>query len=190
MCVNHAMKLTPLSIVSAALATAAASSSAYHNKTIRSDYGVGFEAVAGNLAVDAGVIDMRSFLRGTRAFNASKYMMDQNYSLEIETHYDDNEDEDFNVTSDSEDLSDDDDDLDDEEVVDLEFIEIDAGDDFTGRRLQATPTYVVDKMTNRDKKWLNSHNSRRKKYHIKYGSSYLPLMWSHKLKRKVRMIFW
>ncbi len=182
------MKLPSLPILSAALAMATASSSAHSNKTIHPDSDIGFEAVADNLAFDAGVIDIRSFIRGTVAFNASKHLVDHNDSLGVEMPYHDHEDEDFDVTEDIFDDEDDLDDDDDDEGDDFEFIEVDPIDGLTGRRLRTTPTYVVDKMTNRDKKWLNSHNNRRKKYHLKYGSSYSPLMWSHKLKRKVRLI--
>jgi hypothetical protein len=37
-------------------------------------------------------------------------------------------------------------------------------------------------MTNTDENWLQSHNTRRKSWHTRYGKSYVPLQWSNALK--------
>mmetsp|Transcript_7356 Transcript_7356/g.12104 ORF Transcript_7356/g.12104 Transcript_7356/m.12104 type:complete len:494 (+) Transcript_7356:153-1634(+) len=37
-------------------------------------------------------------------------------------------------------------------------------------------------MTDRDKEWLEAHNSRRQRWHRNYGKDYVPLKWSNSLK--------
>ncbi|KAL9184535.1 hypothetical protein ACHAXT_012505 [Thalassiosira profunda] len=46
--------------------------------------------------------------------------------------------------------------------------------------LPVNPKIAIDA---RDKEWLDSHNDRRKRFHQKYGKSYVPLQWSDALKK-------
>lgn len=41
-----------------------------------------------------------------------------------------------------------------------------------------------NKLSPRSQSWLDSHNTRRKKYHTKYKSSYIPLQWSDSLAKQ------
>ena len=54
-------------------------------------------------------------------------------------------------------------------------------DESYGRQRKAK---IPTKLSLRDKSWLASHNSRRKKYHSKYKSKYIPLKWSSALQKE------
>lgn len=168
------MKLLQLCMI---IATYTVANAEHHGNITQLDDGDGFEEVAENFYRDAGVVDIRPFLRGANAFNSSENLIN---SLDFQKYYYEH-DEDDDDSNESDDLLDDEE---DDEEIDFTLDDIDDG---SGRRLQTTPNEVLKTMNNRDKKWLSSHNSRRKKYHIKYGSSYSPLMWSRKLKKKVSL---
>ncbi|KAL3789694.1 hypothetical protein ACHAWO_001042 [Cyclotella atomus] len=48
---------------------------------------------------------------------------------------------------------------------------------------QLKPSNKSPKLSSRSQSWLNSHNTRRKSYHTKFESSYVPLSWSEELAR-------
>ncbi len=173
------MKLLQLSILIATNTIANASPNEHDGNITQLDDGVCFEEVAENFYRNSGVVDIRSFLRGASAFNSSENLNDlidfQKFYYEHDDEDDDDNDEPLDIVDDEE----------DDEDIDSTIV--DEIDDGSGRRLQTTPEKVLKTMNNRDKKWLSSHNSRRKMYHNKYGSSYSPLMWSHKLKKKVSL---
>lgn len=56
----------------------------------------------------------------------------------------------------------------------------------SGAAISSTQTVSKIDMTNTDEKWLQSHNTRRKSWHTRYGKSYVPLQWSNALKSQAR----
>jgi len=60
--------------------------------------------------------------------------------------------------------------------------EIISGGSFRSKELRYTINLNEAQMTDRDIKWLEGHNSRRKEWHTSHDRSYVPLQWSEALK--------
>eukprot|EP00584_Thalassiosira_punctigera_P010095 CAMPEP_0172544392 /NCGR_PEP_ID=MMETSP1067-20121228/14564_1 /TAXON_ID=265564 ORGANISM="Thalassiosira punctigera, Strain Tpunct2005C2" /NCGR_SAMPLE_ID=MMETSP1067 /ASSEMBLY_ACC=CAM_ASM_000444 /LENGTH=446 /DNA_ID=CAMNT_0013330951 /DNA_START=503 /DNA_END=1841 /DNA_ORIENTATION=+ len=68
-------------------------------------------------------------------------------------------------------------------IIYLDGKEIARGAHFSfkkGFTVQVSPAYESN-MPARDREWLDSHNTRREKYHAEFGVSYVPLQWSPEL---------
>lgn len=60
--------------------------------------------------------------------------------------------------------------------------EIISGGSFFVKEVSYVINLQPQTMTKRDQDWLDSHNTRRKEWHERYGKTYVPLKWSNGLK--------
>lgn len=69
-----------------------------------------------------------------------------------------------------------------EEIMDPNGVAALHGGSFFESNITHTINTTYAQLSDRDAKWLEAHNTRRKKYHAEYEHDYVPLQWSEGLK--------